>query len=185
MNFLLVLLRLIIAWAHFSGFCLAASLLPPVTVACPTTSQLKSHALPTPNSISLTKPCYVDQGWGAVPVSWPEIGSAPSPALPAPSSPTCILWPVRHLEGSFGGQTVHCVFTPHRQRWSTGCGQPCHACLYLPSALIPGALHNILLRNPDSKGKRNMALLLARRAGSLEVLYFIFPPCFPGKCFNN
>lgn len=58
---------------------------------------------------------------------------------------------------------------------STGCGKPCSASLWLPSALVSEVLHYILHSNPDSEEERSMAVHPVWWAGDWQALYFIFP----------
>lgn len=69
---LLILLGMTTAHGRSAGFHLAASPPPPVALAYPTMGRPKLCALPTQNLVSITKPCCVDQGWGAAHVSRPK-----------------------------------------------------------------------------------------------------------------
>lgn len=179
MNVLVVvLLTLIIAWAYFSGFHLATPP-PPVTLVSPTTSQLKPHALPTLNSMSVTKTCCVAQ------VSWPEAWSTPTQASRAHS--------YGHPVGRFAcsdqsdtkgeayslweANSAHCLFTLHHRHCFTVSGKPCHTCL---NFLLPWSWRHCIIFCTATQSQRERGAWPypqpEEQVVGWEALYLIFPP---------
>lgn len=103
-----------------SSFCWVSSCHippPPLALTYPTMNQLKLRALPTPNSMSIPKPCCVDKGQGAAHFSRPKTCNAPIPAPSAPSyghpGQAWMCWPVRHKGIRPWRQTVSTASSRH------------------------------------------------------------------------